>query len=110
MSDTITFSNHSPIRIADPDQVETVWSSGQDFGHHRLKRYTTKRGKALYWASYNSGQCYGSHEPATVRTYLPNVQAIRSYFEERELTTRYHAEVEAEVDPGSIIDVDALAG
>lgn len=108
MSNVITFSNHAPIRIADADLIETVWSSGQDFGHHRLKRYTTKRGKAIYWISYNSGCSYGGHDPETTRTYLSSVKAIRDYFADHEQLESYHAEIEAEVDPDAIIDVDAL--
>lgn len=108
MSHVITFTNHAPIRIADADQVETVWSSGQDFGHHRLKRYTTKRGKALYWVSRNSGCSYNGRDPETEREYLRDVAAIRAHFVECERLDVYHAEVEAEVDPASVIDVDAL--
>jgi len=108
MSSVITFSNHSPIRVADADLIETVWSSGQDFGHHLLKRYVTKQGKAIYWASYNSGRCYNGRSPDTSRTYLPNVSEIKEYFTRCELDHTYHAEVEAKVDEASIIDVDAI--
>ena len=103
----ITFTNHSPIRITSEDNVETVYDAHWDFGHHLLKRYITKRGKALYWASENSGRCYGTHNPETRRTYLPNAAAIRAYFVERDQLEAYHAEIEADVDAASIIDVDA---
>jgi hypothetical protein len=109
MSSVITFSNHSPIRVADADLIETVWSSGQDFGHHLLKRYVTKQGKAIYWASYNSGRCYNGRSPDTSRTYLPNVSEIKEYFTRCELDHTYHAEVEAKVDEASIIDVTRSA-
>ncbi len=109
MSSVITFSNHSPVRIADADLIETVWGSDQQWGHHLLKRYTTKRGNSIYWVSRNSGQQVNGREPETIRVYLPNVAAIRSYFAECSLEDVYHNEIEAEVDPAAIIDVDAIA-
>lgn len=106
MSSVITFENHSPVRIADVEKVETVWDADQDFGHHRIKRYTTKLGKALYWASYNSGQSYGTHSPETTRTYLRDAKAIHDYFAEQDRLSTYHAEVEALVDAAVIVDLD----
>lgn len=103
MSKVITFSNHSPIRIADDEK--TVWRAGWDFGWHDLESYTTKRGKVLYWMSHNGG----TDKSRTTRTYLPTVAAIREYFAERDMLARYHADVEARVDPGSILDVDAIS-
>lgn len=108
MSSIITFTNHSPLRVADADLVQTIWRLPRSFGHHDLERYTTQRGKSLYWISYNSGEFYNGRDPRTTRTYLPTVDAIRRYFEDHDLTARYHAEVEALVDPASILDVDTL--
>ena len=105
MAHIITFDNHSPIRIADKDMIRTVWSSGQDFGHHDLDAYTTRRGRTIYWISENSGRSYGGHDPKTHRIYMRSIADIRAHFVE----STYHAEVEENVDEASIIDVDALA-
>ena len=107
MTQTITFDNHAPINIA--DKATTVWSADWDFGHRLLLAYTTKRGHIIYWTSENSGRCYGNHDPVTHRSYCRDIAAIKAQFSHWEQMDCYHREVEADVDPDSIVDVDALA-
>ncbi len=105
MSSVITFENHSPIRVADADLIETVWDQTRSFGHRLLKRYTTKRGQSLYWMSQHSG----SGDETTTRHYLSDIEAVREFFIVLGLDEEYSSEVEALIDPESIIDVDTLA-
>ena len=62
-----TFSNHAPINFQNSETVAS-WDAGQDFGHHEA---IIKKGSRYHlYESYNSGMCYGSHEPKTSRTYI----------------------------------------
>ncbi len=110
MCATITFTNHAPIRIASADEIATIWSAGWDFGHHRLKRYTTKRGNQIFWMSENCGNTFNGHEPETERYYLRDVAAVKAYFVGRDLENTYLAKVAEVVDPQSIEDVDSTEG
>ena len=113
----ITFANHSPIRVSNPEHVDfygdfervnCVWDARRSFGHHTLYCYTTQRGKQLYWISRNSGESYFGRDPVTIRTYLPSVKAIKDYFADCEMLVEYHTYVEKKVDPNSILDIDGV--
>lgn len=126
-----TFSNHAPIRFwgefeitpsDDPkleqviiksvgqytdDYTDTLWDGRRDFGHHDIEFYTCKSGKRIYFASYNSGESYGSHSPRTTRTYLKDAAAIKAYFGEMNQENEWYR-VCGIVDPALIVDSDLL--
>ena len=115
-----TFSNHAPIRFwGDFDQpaeeagkyiddyVYVLWDGQRDFGHHDIEYYICKSGKRIYFSSYNSGESYGSHSPRTTRTYLKDIEAIKSYFGEIDRMDEWYR-VCGKVDPTLIVDSELL--
>lgn len=126
-----TFANHAPIRfwgefeitLSDnaeleaekiksvgryiDDYVDCLWDANKDFGHHDIEYYTCKSGKRIYFASYNSGETYGSHEPRTRRTYLKDIEAIKTYLGEIDRIDEWYR-VCGKVDPSLIVDSDLL--
>jgi hypothetical protein len=119
-----TFSNHPPVRFWGEfnrdetsnkrqdgdylnDYVDTLWDARKDYGHHDIEYYVCKSGKRIYFASYNSGESYGSHSPRTTRTYLKDAAAIKAYFGEIDRMDEWYR-VCGNVDPTLIVDSDLL--
>ncbi len=124
-----TFSNHAPIRFWGEfdamvieaakkemkygpgdrldDYVEILWDARKDFGHHDIEYYICKSGKRIYFASFNSGESYGTHSPRTRRTYLKDAGVIKEYFGEIERMDEWYR-VCGNIDPNLIVDSDLL--
>jgi hypothetical protein len=124
-----TFGNHPPIRFWDEfvaaevekeksnhnyapgdridDYTSYLWDANKDFGHHDIEYYVCKSGKRIYFASYNSGESYGSHNPRTTRTYLKDIEAIKAYFGEIDRMDEWYR-VCGNVDATLIVDSDLL--
>lgn len=115
-----TFTNHPPIRLwgtfeADDERAGkmlgdyedgTLWNGQPQWGHHDICYYICKSGKRLYWASYNSGECYNGREPQTKRRFLKTTEDIKNYLcgiSEAEWNRVGHR-----VDPTLIVDSDLL--
>jgi hypothetical protein len=116
----LTFSNHPPIRLwgyfSEKDthwkyisayEDGCLWDSCQDFGHHTIDYYVCKSGKRIYWASFNSGEYYGGHEPRTRRTFLGDAAAIQAYFRDIGRLDEWNR-VSGDVNPDLIVDSDLL--
>ena len=113
----LSFVNHSPIRISNPveesyyddfERCVCIWSSRQDFGHHQLWKYTTLKGRDIYFITQNSGCSYNGREPQTTNTYLRDINSIKNYFNNLEMMDIYHSKIESKVDVDSILNVDEI--